>query len=67
MFVSHSNPWNFLTLQMHILLFVAAVQGQNKMQFKKKKKDICTMARSLESLINSSKHMASRTIFSLMS
>lgn len=38
MFVSHSNPWNFLTLQMHILLFVAAVQGQNKMQFKKKKK-----------------------------
>lgn len=31
-FVSHSNPWNFLTLQMHILLFIAAVQGQNKMQ-----------------------------------
>ena len=38
MFVSHSNPWNFLTLQMHILLFIAAVQGQNKMQLKKKKK-----------------------------
>lgn len=34
MFVSHSNPQNFLALQMHILLFIAAVQGQNKIQLK---------------------------------